>query len=252
MLLLTSAHHCISANEEVTAMVRRRLPKLCRRLTEIPIGASVPVTPPDGTRETGRRLLGVPNGIPLLVHFGLVYPGKGLETLFAALPDLLRFDRNTRLVIVGDARLESYGYRASLEALAVRLGVAPAITWAGRRPDEEVSWILQAADVFVAPYDDGVSIRRSSLMAGLAHGLPVVSTISTVASAYLKDRENIVLVPAMDAAALAEGIIALLASPDEAARLGKAASTLAERFSWPTIARETRTLYAQVLGAGRR
>ncbi len=248
ILLLASAHHCISANEEVTAMVRRRLPKLCHRLTEIPIGASVPVILCDGTaRAAGRRLLDVRPEIPLLVHFGLVYPGKGLENLFVALADLARFRPGIRLVIIGDTRPQDRGFRERLMALADHLGVASAIIWAGRRPVKDVSRILQAADVFVVPYDSGASIRRSSLVAGLVHGLPVVSTRSHLPSAYLRDGENIALVPPRDADALATRIAALLAAPDEAALLGRGARTLAERFSWPTIARETRALYARVL-----
>lgn len=248
VLLLASAHHSISANEAVTSMVRRRFPKLCGRLTEIPLGASLPIAPSDGkAREVGRSLLGIPPGIPLLVHFGLVYPGKGLESLFAALPELLRLEPGMRLVIVGNTRPENQGYRESVEALAVRLGVGKAILWAGRRPGEEVSRILRAADLFVVPYDDGVSIRRSSLMAGLAHGLPVVSTTSTLTSAYLKDGENIALVPPHDPRALSARIASLLAAPDEAARLGQGAQKLADRFTWPVIAGETRALYAWVL-----
>lgn len=248
VLLLASAHHSISANEEVTSMIRRRFPALRARLSEIPIGANIPINPANGMdRETGRRLLGVPPGIPLLVHFGLVYPGKGLETLFAALPDLLRFESSIRLVIVGDTRPESQGYRATLEALAARLGVAPAIIWAGHRPGEVVSRILQAADVFVVPYDDGVSIRRGSLMAGLAHGLPIVSTTSTLPSAYLRDGENLTLVPPRDPQALSACITSLLAAPAQAARLGGGARKLADRFTWPVIAAETRALYERVL-----
>jgi glycosyltransferase involved in cell wall biosynthesis len=248
VLLLASAHHSISANEEVTSMVCRRFPTLSARLSEIPIGANIPVTSPDGTaREAGRLRLGVPVGIPLLVHFGLVTPGKGLETLFAALPDLLRVHPGTRLVIVGDTRPESQGYRETLDALAVRLGVARAIIWAGRRSAEGVSEILQAADLFVVPYDDGVSIRRGSLMAGLAHGLPVVSTRHALPSTYLAEGENIALVPPRDPQALSVRLSCLLAAPDEAARLARGARMLAGRFAWPVIAGETRALYARVL-----
>lgn len=247
LVLLATAHHIISANEEVTAMVRRRFPGRMRRVTEIPIGANVPVTAVSDTDcEAGRRLLGVPLASDLLVHFGLLYPGKGLETLFASLVDLRRTRPDTRLAIVGDTRPEDADYRASLEILAARLGVAPAIIWAGRRSAEEVSRILRSADAFVVPYDDGASIRRSSLIAGLAHGLPVVSTTPTCVSSFLKDGANISLVPPRSPQALSARIASILATPAEAARLAEGARRLADRFSWEAIARDTRTLYAQV------
>jgi len=245
-LLLLAARWSISANEEVSALIRRRLPALVGRFTEIPIGANIP-TKLGGMQSASQAALGLPLEGPVLVHFGLIYPGKGLETLFAALSELLRVRPHVRLVIVGDTRVENRGYLADLKALAERLGVASATIWSGHRSGEEVSHILSAADIFVVPYDDGVSIRRGSLMAGLAHGRPVVSTFSTLPSAYLRDGDNIALVPPKDAAALAARIASLLAKPEEAACLGKAALSLAERFLWTTIVRETRQLYIRVL-----
>ncbi len=248
LLLLAAATRSISANEEVTAMVRRRAPRLAGRLVEIPIGANIPAPLPEAMdREAGRRLLGLPKGDPLLAHFGLVYPGKGLETLLAALAALRQSEPRARLAIVGDTPPQCLPYRRTLEALAARLGVAPAVIFTGRRPAEEVSAVLQAADLFVVPYDDGASIRRGSLLAGLAHGLPVVSTTPTVPSAYLADGDTVALVPPRDAAALAARLSALLLRSDEAARLGRAARRLAERFRWPVIARDTRALYAGLL-----
>jgi len=96
------------------------------------------------------------------------------------------------------------------------------------------------------PYDDGATIRRGSLIAGLAHGLPVVSTRSSLASAYLRDGDNVALVPPRDARALAAKLAELLGAPAEAARLGRGARALAERFAWPVIAAETRRVFARV------
>jgi glycosyltransferase involved in cell wall biosynthesis len=245
-LLLLTARWSISANEEVSAVIRRRLPWLAGRCTEIPIGANIP-TKPGGMPRGARAAFGLPQEGPVLVHFGLIYPGKGLETLFAALAKLLFVQPHMKLAIVGDNRMENIGYLEDLKGLAERLGVASAVMWMGHRSGEEVSRILSAADIFVVPYDDGVSIRRGSLMAGLAHGRPVVSTVSTLPSAYLRDGDNIALVPPKDAAALASRIASLLAKPEEAACLGKAALAVAERFSWSVIAQETRNLYARVL-----
>ena len=246
--LLAAAHCSISASEEVTDLIHRHLPMFRRRVTEIPIGASIPALPGAalGSKEESRRTLGLADASPLLVNFGLVYPGKGLETVLEALRYILPAHPLARLVIVGDVCEQDRAYRAQLEKLSYGLGVAASIRWMEYQPADVVSTILHAADLFVVPYDHGVSIRRSSLMAGLAQGLPVVSTRSTLPSAYLRDGDNVALVPPRDAAALASRIASLLASPDEAVALGKAALSLAERFSWATIARETRQLYGRV------
>jgi len=245
--LLATAAHSISANEEVSAMIRRRLPGLAKRCTEIPIGSNIATAPGAGSsRREERARLALPADAPILVHFGLVYPGKGLETLFEAFAVLRQSVRDARLLIVGDTRPEERGYRAGLESLAERAAIASAVTWAGHRPGDEVSRLLQTADLYVVPYDDGATIRRGSLIAGLAHGLPVVSTRSSLASAYLRDGDNVALVPPRDARALAAKLAELLGAPAEAARLGRGARALAERFAWPVIAAETRRVFARV------
>jgi glycosyltransferase involved in cell wall biosynthesis len=244
--LVHTARHVVAANEEVTGMLRRRLPWLRRRVTEIPIGSNIAVAPA-GDARAARAALGVPAEAPLLVHFGLVYPGKGMETLLEALAALRRRHPAARLVVVGDTRDADREYRAGLEARAARLGVAEAVAWTGRRADDEVSRILAAADVFVAPFDAGASVRRGSLVAGIAHGLPVVSTTAAVPSAYLRDGDNVALVPPRDAAALAARLAVLLASPVQRARLAEGARKLAARVEWAAIAEEMRAVYRRVL-----
>jgi glycosyltransferase involved in cell wall biosynthesis len=249
--LLLSAHHCISSNEEVSAMIQRRLPCVWTRCSEIPIGSNIPAPSAPIRAEAqpeARRRLGLPEAGPLAVFFGMVYPGKGLETLLDAWPVVRTSFPNACLVIAGDARPENRGYRQALEQRAERLSIGQAIVWTGRRPEDEVSRILHLASVFVAPYDGGLSIRHGSLMAGLAQGLPVVSTESSLPSKYLRDGEQVALVPPRDPSALAIRIIGLLRSPELAARLGGAAAMAAERFAWTRIAEDTRRVYAR-LGA---
>lgn len=45
-----------------------------------------------------------------------------------------------------------------------------------RLPAEEVSALLSTTDIFLAPMVDGVSTRRTTIIAALAHGLPIIGT----------------------------------------------------------------------------
>jgi glycosyltransferase involved in cell wall biosynthesis len=246
MWLLAAADATISANEEVTGMVRRRLPAwLAGRLTEIPIGSNI-APAPAADRAAVLARLSLPADSLLITHFGLVYPGKGLETLLDALMQVRRRHPHAHLVIVGDTREQDRAYRAGLEARVDRLGLCAAVVWTGRMADADASRVLSAADLFVAPFDEGASIRRGSLIAGIAHGRPVLSTLAARPSAWLRDGEALALVAPRDAAALAERMIALLDAPAERARLAGAARTLAGRFAWPDIAVRTREVYESV------
>ena len=91
-------------------------------------------------------------------------------------------------------------------------------------------------------------MRRGSLLAALAHGMPVVSTSASLPSSYLRDGDNVALVPPRDAPALAARIARLLDSRAQRARLARGARKLADRLAWPSIAEETRAVYRRVLG----
>jgi glycosyltransferase involved in cell wall biosynthesis len=147
----------------------------------IPIGSNLAAEPPAGyDRRRWRADAGVDDGTFLVVHLGFLNRSKGLETLLDAMGRLHGEGRRTRLLLVGaeagasDPSNRAYeaeiGRRLAvleLSGLVVRLPrVAPAVA----------SAYLLAADAAAFPFRDGASLRRGSLLAALAHGLPTVST----------------------------------------------------------------------------
>jgi glycosyltransferase involved in cell wall biosynthesis len=113
------------------------------------------------------------------------------------------------------------------------------IIWTGPLPHPEVSRLMATCDVFVLPYLDGISSRRTTLAAALLHGLPVLTTRGKQADAMFVHRENIYLVPLGDAQAFADGLMELARCPELRTRLALGARALhAARFSWHTIARQ--------------
>ncbi len=101
-----------------------------------------------------------------LGFFGSVGSGKQFEWVLAGWREARRRVPSTGLVVLGGKpapRLteeESRWFRPL-----------------GFLPGEEVSRALQALDLLILPFEDGVSERRSSFMVGLAHGLAVVTTV---------------------------------------------------------------------------
>ena len=102
---------------------------------------------------------------------------------------------------------------------------------------------LLASDIAVLPYRDGVSFRRGSLMAALAHGLPVVSTEPAVPLPELRPDENMVLTPVQSPTGLAEGVAAVWHNPAVRRRLSRGAAELANLFTWESIARRHTEIY---------
>jgi len=150
---------------------------------------------------------------------------------------------------VGDSDPTNLVYFERVKALSSELGLINLVLWTGYTPPEQVSANFLAADICVLPYRDGVSYRRGSFMAALAHGLPIVSTQPRVPIAGLVDGENILLIPPDDPLATADAVEKLMSMPALRTRLACGALELAKDFTWDSIAAKTAQLYSELVGA---
>ncbi len=97
---------------------------------------------------------------------------------------------------------------------------------------ERLSRDLQSCDLLVQPYTDGVSTRRGTLMAALAHGLPVVTTTGPLSEPFWKNSESVVATSPDDRASISRIILELARQPERRMRLGLSARQMYEaRFS---------------------
>ena len=226
----------------------------------IPIGSNICPTPPANfDPDAWRTQIGVGGGGVMLVYFGFLNASKGGETLIHGLDRLIRRGYDCRLVMlggqVGASDPTNRAYLTQVKALISNLGLVDRVMWTDFIPDSEVSAYLLAADMAVLPYRDGASFRRGSLMAALAHGVPVVTTRPQGTSPagdepVLVDGVNARLVPPDDPDALARAVGDLIDDPEQRRRLGREAGQLSQAFSWNKIAAQHKAIYAQLLQAG--
>jgi glycosyltransferase involved in cell wall biosynthesis len=93
---------------------------------------------------------------------------------------------------------------------------------------------IAATDVFLAPYMDGVSTRRGSMMAALQHAVPVVGTYGHLTDDMLRDAACLTLVPVNGSNGYAQAVAALATDSARRAELGAAGRRMYERhFDWP-------------------
>ena len=69
---------------------------------------------------------------------------------------------------------------------------------------------LQACDVMLQPYVDGVSGRRTTTVSALEHGVPVATTIGVLSEPFWRSSPAIEVVPSENAVALADAVQRLL------------------------------------------
>ena len=77
---------------------------------------------------------------------------------------------------VGASDATNFSYLQRVEAAIAEHGLNGRVQWTGHQLDEEVAADFNAIDVLVMPYEDGMSMRRSTLTAALANGCAIVTT----------------------------------------------------------------------------
>ena len=189
-----------------------------------------------------RTMLTIPHGVPdralldtggfkqrfgwegrkTILTFGLLAPGKGIETMIEAMPAIVADNPNALYIVLGATHPnlvahEGEAYRDRLEAQAETLGVAEHVAFVDAFVEhEDLLDYLQAADIYATPYTNPAQITSGTLSYAVGLGKPVVSTPYVHASEILADGHG-VLVAFGDSAGFAQAIGRLLA--DDAARL---------------------------------
>ena len=148
---------------------------------------------------------------------------------------------------VGASDATNNAYLGEVQALIAKLGLEPRVQWTGNLADAEVAAALNACDVLLMPYLDGASLRRGTLMAGLANGCAIVTTTPQGPLPELVDGLDLLYVTHEDERALANATLRVANNPTLAARLRANARKRSKLFAWDAIAREHLACYADPL-----
>ncbi|MCO5192082.1 MAG: glycosyltransferase family 4 protein [Anaerolineae bacterium] len=249
--MATSADGIIATNRQDYDQLRSVTSK---SLARIPIGSNITVhNVSTADRQRTREQLGVNSFDFLLGYFGFLNESKGADTLLEALAQL---DERVHLVFIGGRTGDSdpdnnSAFLQQLDAHIERLGLVDRVHWTGFVADEQVSQWMAAADLMVMPYRDGVSLRRGTLMAVLAHGRPLLTTEPQVATPELVHGENVWLVSAENTPELQGAVVQLRDHPELRTKIGAGAAALSEQFQWSKIAVQTATFYESIASRSR-
>lgn len=214
----------------------------------IPIGSNIAVTPISAEERAALRASVATPDEWLLLHFGFLYPNRGVEYLFYALQALLQAGERVRLVIVGGRAggPTDAAYVAALDALSTQLGLTDHITWTGYADDAQVSAWLQTADWVVLPFRDGASHRRGSLIAAIVHGCAILTTQPAAPMPGFEHGQQLLFVPPDDPAALTQALRQFGRDVALRARLQQGARAASDQFAWPRIAQQFVDVFAAV------
>jgi glycosyltransferase involved in cell wall biosynthesis len=180
-------------------------------------------------------------GSTVMLTFGLLGPGKGIEHVIEALPEIVRRHPRAVYLILGATHphllaREGERYRLGLERLAEERGVKGHVIFYNRFVSlDELTEFIGATDIYLTPYLNEAQITSGTLAYVFGAGKAVVSTPYWHARELLAEGRGI-LVPFRDPQAIAEGVCAFLDDPALLERTRVDAYQLGREMIWPAVA----------------
>ena len=181
------------------------------------------------------------HGTPLILFVGLLRYYKGLSFLIEAMSDI-----EAKLLVVGEGPMGE-----QWRDLVQRLGLGNRVTFLGRVSDDQLVALYHSCDVFVLP-----AIHRSESwgavqVEAMACGKPVVCTELGTGTSFVNVHDLTgIVVPPMDAPALAAAVNCLLRDEPLRSIMGRQARARAmSEFSLSTMVDRVIALYGEVLGS---
>ncbi len=175
----------------------------------LPVPSNVSLTAePESVRSIREQIC--PNPSTQLVGHFSTYGAAIATTLIDLIPFVLHeYDR--KILLIGR---ESFRFRDLF--LAQYSQFQDRVIATGELNPSAIAAHLRACDLLIQPYPDGVSSRRTSLMAGLALGLPIVTSEGALTEPIWRDEKLVAVAPIHDLAYFRATVHALL--QDEPAR----------------------------------
>lgn len=223
--------------DRIVAMSQAAQQQLCltyavdrRKVALIAHGARVP---------TNRRLKRPSR--PMILTWGLLGPGKGIERVIDAMTGLQHLPGRPRYIVAGRTHpkvlaAEGEAYRESLIERVCHRGVGGSVRF---EPNyfggSALDYLIDSASVIVLPYDSADQVISGVLVAAVASGRPVVATAFPHALELLCGGAGIV-VNHGEPEALCTALRQILTQPRLAGSMAAEARLLAPGMDWSVVA----------------
>lgn len=190
---------------------------------------------------------------PLVITWGLIGPGKGLETALEALTLVSDLRPVPRYLILGRTHpkiqaTEGDAYMESLKARVETLGLEGVVEFDGRYLDvDTLCSIIRQADIALLPYQSTEQVTSGVLVEAMAAGKPVVATPFPHAVEMLSTGAGL-LVPHGNPEAMAGALRRLITEPGLSAGAAQMAASIGATLHWPVVAEQYEAMAAESAG----
>jgi mannosyltransferase len=213
----------------------------------VPHGVDTEIFRPAASRTQAWAESGAPGRFGIGI-FGRIRPQKGVEEFVDALCSVLPHYPDFAAVITGETTPQFAAFEARLKKKIREQGLEDRFLWLGKLPTEEVrKWLQRVSLAAAVSRNEGFGL---TCLEAMASGAAVIGTQTGAFDMIIRDGVDGLVVPCGDTAALTAAFDKLLSSPDELARMGKAARLrVCDSFSIQLEAEGLNTVYRGILKA---
>lgn len=189
-----------------------------------------------------KKAFGV-EGRQVLLTFGLIGPGKGIEYVIQALPAIVKENPQVVYLILGVTHphliaREGEAYRLGLERMAEDLGMKDHVIFYNRFVSlNDLQEFIGATDIYITPYLNEEQITSGTLAYVFGAGKAVVSTPYWHAKELLRDGRG-ALVPFRNSKAISEAVCEYLSNPTLLKSTQQQAYLLGRKTIWKAVAQQ--------------
>ena len=189
-------------------------------------------------------------GKKVLLTFGLLSPGKGIEDVISALPAVLAKHPDVVYIVLGAThphvlKHEGEAYRNRLKEMARSLGVENAVRFFNQFVSlDDLKEFIGAADIYITPYLNAAQITSGTLAYSFGAGKAVISTPYWHAEELLAEDRG-ALVPFSDPAAIAAAVDDMLTNETHRHAMRKNAYLLGRGMIWSETAKKYMASFAR-------
>ena len=178
-----------------------------------------------------------------ILWLGRLAGNKGCDYMVKAMPMILKKFPDTKLVICGDGE-----EKAHINSLIDKFGIRSSIEMYGTVDFQRLVELFYKSLVYVFPSINRLEAFGIVQLEAMANYTPVISTDIPGPNAVMDVGKTGLLVPKQDPEAIAEAVNSMLANPQKAIEMGKAARRLVEtKYDWKVIAQRVVSLYQEAL-----
>ncbi len=231
-----------SSTEESTSAVERLGPRVRRAVVPLMVRIEPEEADLPRLHREGRAKWSIPADAPTAVFVGRLHPVKRVELTLAAFARARREHPAARLLLVGEGE---GAYVAGLRGLADRLGIGPAVTWAGWLHGEDKFRALAAADALV--FNSEFENFGFAAVEALNCHTPTVMTDNLSLARPSAEAGAGVVAPG-EAEGLGDALAGMLVNPERRAMGRRGRAWVVRTFSAPVIGASLANFYAAVAG----